>query len=150
MKIIEWIAICAFIVSVFLLFLKYIIYLNAQADIRLNAEVNQILDLNHSNDSFIDKISPLDPNKQYCQLRITNVGGKSVVIEEIGIEENNGEKSGFPFSRLPTLPISLKPSEFKIYYSSKELILAKDKKIYLKSSKGKKWLFKISKLTKNH
>ena len=149
MKIIEWIAIYAAIVSTIALSWNIINDVNAQADIRLNAEVIQILDLNHSDDSFIDKIWPLDPYKHYCRLRITNVGNRSVVIDEIGIEESDGEKSRLPFSRPPTFPISLKPSEFEICYCNKELILAIDKKIFIKSTKGKKWIFKISELAKN-
>jgi hypothetical protein len=149
MKTIEWIAIYAAVVSTIALSWNIINDLNAQADIRLNAEVIQILDLNHSDDSFIDKIFPLDPYKHYCQLRITNVGDRSVVIDEIGIEESDGEKSRLPFSRPPTFPISLKPSEFEICYCNKELILAIDKKIFIKSTKGEKWIFKISELAKN-
>ena len=149
MKTIEWIAIYAAIVSTIALSWNIINDLNAQADIRLNMKVTQILVLNHSDDSVIEKIFPLDPNKHYCQLRVTNVGGKNVVIDEIGVEESNGEKSSLPFSRPPTLPLSLKPGEFKYFYCNKELISAIDKKIYLKSSKGKKWLFKISELAIN-
>ena len=149
MKTIEWIAIYAAVVSTIALSWNIINDLNAQADIRLNAEVIQILDLNHSDDSFTDKIFPLDPYKHYCQLRITNVGDRSVVIDEIGMEESDGEKSRLPFSRPPTFPISLKPSEFAICYCNKELILAIDKKIFIKSTKGKKWIFKISELAKN-
>jgi len=151
MKITRWIAIyAAIIISTIALSWNIINDLNTQADIRLDAEVIQIWDFNHSDDSFIEKIFPLDPYKYYCRLRITNVGGKSVVIDEIGIEESNGEKSRLPFSRPPTLPISLKPSEFGIYYCNKELILAIDKKIYIESTKGKKWIFSISELAKNH
>jgi len=150
MKIIEWIAIYAAIVSTIALSWNIINDLNTQADIRLNVEVTQMLILkNHSNDSFIEKIFPLGPNKYYCRLRITNVGGKNVVIDEIGIEESNGEKSSLPFSRPPTLPLSLKPGEFKYFVCNKELISAVDKKIYLKSTKGEKWLFKISELAIN-
>lgn len=149
MKIIEWIAIYAAIVSTIALSWNIINDLNAQADMRLNMRLIQVLDLNHSDDSFTEKIFPLDPQKHYCELRITNVGGKSVVIEEIVIEEKDGEKSSLPFSRPPTSTISLKSSEFYICYCNKELILEKDKKIYLKSTKGKKWIFKISDLAKN-
>ena len=146
MKIIEWIAIYAAIVSTITLLWNF---KNAKADIRLNAEVYYILKLDHSDDSFLEKISPLDPNKPYCQVRITNVGGKNVVIDEIGIEESSGEKSNLPLSRPSTLPLSLKPGEFKYFYCNKELILAIDKKIFIKSTKGKKWIFKISELAKN-
>ena len=149
MKIIEWVAIYAAIVSSIALSWNIIDDLNARADIRLNMRLIQVLNLNHSDDSFTEKIFPLDPQKHYCELRISNIGGKSVIIEEIGIEEKDGEKSSLPFSRPPTSTISLKPSEFYICYCNKELILEKDKKIYLKSTKGKKWIFKISDLAKN-
>jgi len=149
MKTIECIAIYAAVVSTIALSWNIINDLNAQADIRLNAEVIQILDLNHSDDSFIDTVFPLDPYKHYCRLRITNVGNRSVVIDEIGIEESDGEKSRLPFSRPPSLPMSLKPSEFGICYCNKELILAIDKKIFIKSTKGRKWIFKISELAIN-
>ncbi len=150
MKIIEWIAIYAAIVSTIALSWNIINDVNTQADIRLDVKITQMLVLkNHSNDSFIERIFPLDPNKRYCQLRVTNVGGKSVVIDEIGIEESNGEKSSLPFSRPPTLPLSLKPGEFNYFVCNKELISAIDKKIYLKSTKGKKWSFKISELAIN-
>lgn len=149
MKNTEWIAIYATIVLTCGLIWSIIKYFSNQANIKLSAEVSSIY---QSKKSEIDDIFPLDPNKPYLVIRITNVGGKIVVIDEMGIKESDGTKFRPSFSTPPKFPKTLKPGDFENYYIGKfeKLLSSIEKKIYVKSTKGKEWTFDISKLDGLH
>lgn len=149
MEVTEWVAIYAAILSTIAIYWNIKNYLRNEANIKLSAEVSNIYQLNKSE---MDYIFPLDPNKPYLIIRITNVGGKVVVIDEMGIKESDGTKSRPSFSTPPKFPITLKPGDFESYYIGKfkKLLSAIDKKIYVKSTKGKEWVFDISKLYIRH
>ena len=149
MENIEWIAIYAAIVSTGAFLWNIIEYFCNQANIKLSAEVSSIYQFKKSE---IDDIFPLDPNKPYLVIRITNVGGKVVVIDEMGIKESDSTKSRPSFSTPPKFPKTLKPGDFESYYIGKfeKLLSSIEKKIYVKSTKGKEWIFDISKLDVLH
>ncbi len=149
MENIEWIAIYAAIVSTGAFLWNIIKYFCNQANIKLSAEVSSIYQFKKSK---IDVIFPLDPNKSYLVIRITNVGGKIVVVDEMGIQESNGTRDRPSFSTPPKFPKTLKPGDFENYYIGKfdKLLSSTEKKIYVKSTKGKEWLFDISKLDVLH
>jgi len=149
MENIEWIATYAFLVAAATLIWKVINDLSNQANIKLSAEVSSIYQFKKSE---IDNIFPLDPNKPYLIIRITNVGGKAVVIDEMGIKESDGTKFRPSFATPPEFPKTLKPGDFEHYYIGKfeKLLSSIEKKIYVKSTKGKEWTFDISKLDVLH
>jgi len=158
MKLTKWLAICAVILSAVAISWNIVNDLSNQAKIKLSGGVSYI----HQNKSNIDDIfSPghkvpysSDHNKPYLVIRVTNVGEKVVVIDDLGIKESDGTKSGLAFgfgplsSKFPLFPKTLKPGDFESYYIGEfeKLLSSTEKKIYVKSTKGREWVFDISKL----
>ena len=153
MKLTKWLAIYAAILSTFVISWNIVNDLSNQTDIKLSGGISYIHQLNKSK---TDDIFSPDYNKPYLVIRVTNVGGKVVVIDEMGIKESDGTKSRLafafgPLSKFPFLPLfpkTLKPGNFESYYIGEfeKLLSSTEKKIYVKSAKGREWVFDISKL----